>query len=71
MHPTQPKSLGDYFNEGMKARQDGLSLNDNPYSAGSTKRREWSAGFCATVETEDEDDPVADRDDGPTPGDAD
>ena len=62
MHPTQPKSLGDYFTEGLKAREDGLTLNDNPYSAGSEKRREWNAGFCATVRTGDDDDLAPDDD---------
>ena len=55
MHPTEPKPLGDYFKEGMEARRDGRTLHDNPYSAGSEKRREWKAGFCATVGSEDED----------------
>ena len=49
MHPTDPKPLDDYFKEGLVARRDGQSLRDNPYSAGSAKRREWHAGFCATV----------------------
>ena len=56
MHPTEQKPLGDYFDEGLQARRDGKTRHDNPYSAGSTKRREWNAGFCATVAAEDEDD---------------
>ena len=55
MHPTDPKPLDDYFQEGLEARLDGRSLHDNPYAAGSAKRREWNAGYCATVEVEDED----------------
>jgi hypothetical protein len=54
MHPTDPKPLDVYFKEGLKARQDGKALHDNPYAAGSANRREWRAGFCATVaENED------------------
>ena len=55
MHPTAPKPLGQFFDEGMEARLQGKTVHDNPYSAGSDKRREWNAGFCATVEVEDED----------------
>ena len=62
MHPTEPKSLSDYFKEGMQSRRDGRSLRDNPYSAGSEKRREWNAGFCATV-AEDEDVVIEEDDD--------
>ncbi len=54
MHPTEPKSLSDYFKEGMKSRRDGKSLHDNPYSAGSAGRREWNAGFCATSTSDDD-----------------
>ena len=56
MHPTDPKPLDDYFQEGLQARLDGKSLHDNPYAAGSDKRREWQAGFCATVDDRDGDD---------------
>ncbi|RYC32202.1 hypothetical protein D3273_09195 [Lichenibacterium minor] len=65
MHPTDPKPLGDYFKEGLDARLDARALHDNPYAAGSAKRREWHAGFCATVKPEDAVDP--DPDEGPTP----
>ncbi|WP_237477897.1 hypothetical protein [Lichenibacterium dinghuense] len=65
MHPTDPKPLDDCFQEGMDARLDGRSVHDNPYAAGSARRREWNAGFCATVEAEDEDDLKLDPNDGP------
>ena len=55
MHPTDPKPLEDFFREGLRARAEGRALHDNPYAAGSAKRREWNAGFCATAEAEDDD----------------
>ena len=54
MHPTDPKPLSHYFHEGLDARADGKTRHDNPYSAGSQQRREWNAGFCATVDEEDD-----------------
>lgn len=66
MHPTEPKPLSDFFKEGMEARLKGGTLHDNPYSAGSEKRREWNAGFCATAETDDDDGMRSDTDDGPS-----
>ena len=71
MHPTEPKPLGDFSKEGMEARLNGGTLRDNPYSAGSDKRREWTAGFCATVDKEAEDDLGLQSDDGPAPGERD
>ena len=71
MHPTEPKPLGDFFKEGMEARLNGGTLRDNPYSAGSDKRREWNAGFCATVDKEEGDDFGLQSDDGPVPGERD
>ena len=65
MQPTKSNPLGHYFDEGMKARRDGKTLHDNPYGAGSPERREWAAGFCATVEAENEDGPKLDPNDGP------
>ncbi len=63
MHPTDPKPLDDYFREGLEARRDGQALHDNPYAAGSAKRREWHAGFCATVAAGD-DEVMPDPDEG-------
>ncbi len=50
------KLLVDYFAEGLQAREDGKHSRDNPYCVGSDERREWAAGFSATVAHEDEDD---------------
>ncbi len=55
MHPTEPQSLSQYFQEGLDARDLGKTLHDNPYGAGSRERHEWAAGFCATVDAEDDD----------------
>lgn len=55
MHPTEPQSLSQYFQEGLDARDSGKTLHDNPYAAGSRKRHEWAAGFCATVDAEGDD----------------
>lgn len=43
------KSLDDVFRQGTRAREDGTPLCDNPYAAGSEERKEWSAGWRATV----------------------
>ena len=64
MPPTEPdRALEEFFKEGLEAREGGLTIRDNPYAAGSTKRREWDAGFCATAEKEDEDDLALDPND--------
>ena len=55
MHPTEPQSLSQYFQEGLDARDLGKTLHDNPYGAGSRERHEWAAGFCATVEVQGDD----------------
>lgn len=49
------KVLDDIFRAGARARLDGTPSCDNPYAAGSEERQEWSAGWCATVEPEDQD----------------
>ena len=61
MPATEPHSPDHYFDQGLEARRRGRSVRDNPYCAGSTERKEWHAGFCATPEAEDEDDSVHDR----------
>ena len=53
MLSTEPKPLGDCFDEGQDARRNGRSVNDDPYGAGSCDRRE-KVGFCAPVEVEDD-----------------
>ena len=53
MQSIDPEALSAFFKEGMDAREAGLSFHDNPYAAGSSKRREWSAGYCATAVPDD------------------
>ncbi len=55
MRTLRVKTADDYFAEGVEAREVGKHARDNPYCAGSDERREWHAGFMATVEHEDED----------------
>ena len=59
-HPDE-NSLGrdvldPIFKAGVEARGAGLTLDRNPHAAGTEERREWEAGWKATVEIEDEDD---------------
>ena len=63
MHPTDPQPPDDHFDQGMRARRDGATLHDNPYAAGSAERRDWNAGFCATVTADEEVDLPRDDDD--------
>lgn len=46
------KTMDQCFAEGLEAREAGGHSGDNPYCAGSAERREWAAGFAATVERE-------------------
>ncbi len=50
------KSLDDVFQDGVRARDVGTPSCDNPYAAGSEERQEWSAGWCAAVKPDGEDD---------------
>ena len=64
MPPTEPhRPLEEFFKEGLAARENGLTIRDNPYAAGSAKHREWNAGFCATADKEDENDLALDPND--------
>ena len=55
MPSTEPdRPLEEFFKEGLAARDNGLTLRDNPYAAGSAKRQEWNAGFRAIPEPDDE-----------------
>jgi hypothetical protein len=47
--------LDSIFKSGEEARRAGTPLTDNPYALGSDERREWSAGYCATPELDEQD----------------
>ncbi len=49
-------TLDAIFKAGGDARRAGKPLRGNPYAAGSEEREEWDAGWCATVEIDDDDD---------------
>ena len=59
-----PKPLHDYIVEGVLARENGKHATDNPYCVGSDERHEWTEGFRATVEKEDDGDLGLDPNDG-------
>ena len=50
-----PRPMDDYFDEGMRAREEGKRADANHYCAGSSERREWAEGFRATPEKEPDD----------------
>ena len=58
-HPedTSPDrgTLDAIFQAGVAARRDGLPSSQNPHAAGTEERQEWSAGWSATVEIDEED----------------
>ena len=60
MH-KEPKSLTECFDEGVDARAAKKAMNTNPYAAGTAERREWSAGWSATCDLDEEDDPFSSR----------
>ena len=57
----EPKSLSECFDEGAGARAARKALNTNPYAAGTEERREWAAGWSATCDLDEDDDPLSSR----------
>ena len=55
------KSLETFFNEGVDARERGVALAENPYCPGTPERDEWSAGWWAKPDLDEEDDPGSSR----------
>ena len=43
-------TLDPIFQAGVEARAAGQDQTANPYAAGTEERREWSAGWSATVD---------------------
>ena len=58
---AHPKTLSDYFEEGVEARADGRSQLDNPYRIGTDEHREWAEGWHAVCDLDEEDDPASTR----------
>ena len=52
----------DRFGEGVDARASGKSLDDNPYCIRTDEHREWAAGWGATFDLDEENDPASSRD---------
>ena len=49
------------FQEGTEARAEGLKLADNPYDLQTEQHREWSAGWSATFDLDEDRDPASTR----------
>ena len=49
------------FEEGADARARGQALADNPFCLNSEEHTEWAAGWRATFDLDEEDDPQSDR----------
>ena len=47
-------TLDPIFRAGVDARAAGKGLTENPYAAGTEERREWSAGWNATVDIDED-----------------
>ena len=54
--------VSDQFQEGVEARAKGKSLDDNPYCIRTDEHTEWSVGWNATLDLDEDDDPASDRD---------
>jgi hypothetical protein len=59
--PTRRPALDACFEEGHEARAKGLLPTDNPYRHDSAEWREWRAGWEATLDLDEEDDPASNR----------
>ena len=57
-----------HFKEGMKARAAGKVLDDNPYGIRTDEHEEWAAGWSATFDLDEDDDPASDREPRDVPG---
>ena len=53
----RPTTLEDCFRQGTQAREDRRGLADNPYNIDTDEHREWSAGWNATLDLDEDDDP--------------
>lgn len=49
------------FKQGVDARAAGRKRADNPYDLKTTEHREWAAGWAATCDLDEDDDPHSSR----------
>lgn len=61
MDESDPANLEPFFQEGMDARMSGRRLADNPYPVRTVEHREWVAGWQATCDLDEDDDPQSSR----------
>lgn len=53
----------DAFEQGVDARAQGRPQSANPYEPGTSERSEWAAGWNATFDLDEDDDPGSCRGD--------
>lgn len=58
---SQPDMLEACFKQGTEARERGMKPNDNPYDIETEEHKEWAAGWHATLDLDEDDDPVSMR----------
>ena len=56
------KRQNDRFEEGVDARAAGRKLDDNPYCIRTEEHADWAAGWHATFDLDEENDPDSNRD---------
>lgn len=59
--PSRPTTLDECFQQGTDARQAGHKPADNPYDIDTDEHREWAAGWSATFDLDEDDDPASTR----------
>jgi ribosome modulation factor len=59
--PRPPDSLEECFKQGVDARQEGRKPGDNPYRIDTDEHREWTAGWKATPDLDEDEDPASTR----------
>lgn len=62
MRAAKATERSDFFQEGVDARARGAALDDNPHCVRTDEHAEWAAGWGATFDLDEEDDPASDRD---------
>ena len=61
MSTDEPSDLEACFKRGMAARAARRKLADNPYNVRTPQHREWAAGWAATFDLDEDDDPESTR----------